>query len=447
MRALSGSEPQHPGLTGLIRMCEQNPVATTGYQLVPTLRPDFSANDTVPRWMRSPYLPPLFRRAIPPCQPKDLGRGDTIYLTPSLFGYKILSTWRYTAPHYVVPDDDTRIEYRGGSFSKCITYGAGFDYSWVDDTFSVTVGVDCCGTPVNLLMETTVTFANDFTKDNIGKYYGYNIELFENVDITSQNYRRIALAVLDVLSADARAIMGGQFLSSPVLSLNTHHNESTGFYHTFVKFMNGSCIFTKDSLGPAAIYHDTIYNLVAATVNAVQLDLKNAGPSNFLLNRSAAENILVPNLAPKPIKPSTWISNPQSWYYGAIVPPYQTWAQMLLAGHPENITLGNLTGLPEDSKVLTNYLCPSYQLKPKASLLASIFVGTAAMCISVWAMWKFITTIIAQKLQKPCFECTCGKPHHFKNEVVNASGLAAVFAIPLEGRKLRARSTSASLSS
>ncbi|KAG9101324.1 hypothetical protein FS749_007747 [Ceratobasidium sp. UAMH 11750] len=33
MRVLPGSEPQHPGLTGLIRMCEQNPGASILMQL------------------------------------------------------------------------------------------------------------------------------------------------------------------------------------------------------------------------------------------------------------------------------------------------------------------------------------------------------------------------------------------------------------------------------
>ncbi|KAG9074678.1 hypothetical protein FRC06_010534, partial [Ceratobasidium sp. 370] len=358
-------------------------VVATGYELAPTLRPDFNANDTVPQWMRSPRLPAFLRRAIPPCQPKDLGRGDIIHLTPSLFKYKILSAWRDPKSYFFVPEDETRIEYRG------------------DGTQTVTVGIDCSSSPVNLLMETTVTFADDFTKDVVGKYYGYNINLFKTVRETTRNYRRVVLAVLDVISTDSLAIIDNQFLSSPVHSLNTHLNATNGFHDTFIQFMNGSSSYTEYSLGPAAIYHDTIHNLITATVNAVQLDLKNAGPDNFLLNPSAMNKTLVPNLAPKPIKPGAWVSIPESWYYGAIIPPYQTWAQMLLAGYPKNITLGELTGLPADSKVLTNYLCPSYQLKPISSLLASVFVGTAAMCISAWAVWKFVTALVAQQIEKP----------------------------------------------
>ncbi|KAG8738615.1 hypothetical protein FRC10_006647 [Ceratobasidium sp. 414] len=382
---------------------------TTGYELAPTLRPDFNTNDTVPEWMRSPRLPAFLRRAIPPCQPKDLGRGDKIRLTPSLFEYKILSTWRDPKSGFFVPEDETRIEYRGGSFSECNIYGAGFDYSWIDGTQAVTVGIVCASTPVNVLMETTVTFAYDFTKDAVGMYYGYNVNMLTAVRETSQNYRRIVLAVLDAMSSDSLTIIDGQFLSSPALSLSTHLNRTDGFYNTFIKFMNGSSLHIDDSLGPAAIYHGTIHNLIIATVNAVQLDLLNAGPDNFLLNPSAMNQTLVPNLAPKTIKPDAWASNSQSWFYGGLVPPYQTWAQMLLAGYPKNITLGELTGLPADSKMLTNYLCPSYQLKPISSLLASIFVGTAAMCISAWAAWKFITALVAQQIGKPCVQCTCNK--------------------------------------
>ncbi|KAG8702270.1 hypothetical protein FRC08_003590 [Ceratobasidium sp. 394] len=415
----------------------------TGYELAPTLRPDFNANDTVPQWMRSSHLPPFLRRAIPPCQPKDLGRGDMIHLTPSLFEYKILSTWRDSESLSPVPEDETRIEYRGGSFSNCVIYETGFDYSWIDGTQTVTVGINCFA-PVNLLMETTVTFANDFTKDAIGNYYGYNINLLKTVRATSRNYRRVALAVLDAISTDSLAIFGNQFLLSPVSSLSTHLNRTSGFHDTFIRFMDGSSSYTEMSLGPAAIYHDTIQNLAIATINAVQLDLNNAELDNFLLNPSAMNKSLVPNLAPKSIKPDAWVSAPQSWYYGGIVPPYQTWAQMLLAGHPKNITLGDLTGLPPDSKVLTNYLCPSYQLKPISSLLASVFVGTAAMCISAWAMWKFVTALIAQQIEEPCFHCTCDKHsdsergtiHHCGRGIV-ATGLAADFVLPPLGPHTR----------
>lgn len=73
---------------------------------------------------------------------------------------------------------------------------------------------------------------------------------------------------------------------------------------------------------------------------------------------------------------------------------------MLRAG--QTIRLGNVTGLPDQSNMVTTYLCPTYQLKPVKSLLTSIFVGTATMFLSVWSAWMFFTTFIARRIQPPC---------------------------------------------
>ena len=77
-------------------------------------------------------------------------------------------------------------------------------------------------------------------------------------------------------------------------------------------------------------------------------------------------------------------------------------AEMLLAGLPQNITLGNLTGLPASSTMITSYLCLSYQLRPMSSFLANIFIGTATMLLSAWAAWTFVTAFIAERIKGPC---------------------------------------------
>ncbi|KAG8680655.1 hypothetical protein FRC08_016123, partial [Ceratobasidium sp. 394] len=384
-------------------------VVTTGYELVPALRPEFQANDTVPDWWKSPRLPRLLRRKAPLCEPKDFGRGDIIRLTPSLFEYRILSAWRNTTIRD--PEDESRVEYRGASFSQCYVYAARFDYNMMDWTQTVTVAIRCPEAPIVAFMETSVTFANDITKDLVGQYYGYNTNFFSFVNQTSRDYRKAVFAVLDVISTDSLMIMGGQYLSSPALTLSARVNENYTFVSTEITYLNGTFASSlDDSMGPAAIYRDSVYNLVAAVVNAVYLDLGSPGPSpsNIFRNQSAVNSTFSPNLAPIPINPDMWVRNTNSFYYGKVVEPYQTWAQMLLAGLPANITLGNLTSLPEDSKMVTNYLCPSYQLKPMSSFLASIFVGTATMYLSAWAAWAFVTAIVARHIRGPCVQCTCG---------------------------------------
>ncbi|KAG8727492.1 hypothetical protein FRC12_022462 [Ceratobasidium sp. 428] len=434
-------------------------IVTTGYELVPALRSEFQANDTVPYWWNSPSLPRLLRRKAPLCEPKDFGRGDVIRLTPSLFEYRILSAWRnlnLTGDMTIRnPGDESRVEYRGESFSQCSVYSARFDYNMMEWTQTVTVAIRCSQPPVLAFMETAVTFANDINKDMIGQYYGYDIDFFAFVDQNSRDYRKSVFAVLDVISTDSLMIMGGQYLQSPVLTLSTHINSSYNFQSTSITYVNGTYqSSSEDSMGPAAIYRASIYNLVAAVANAVYLDIGGAGPlpSNIFRNQSAVNSTFSPNLAPVPFNPDLWVRDTNSFYYGSVVEPYQTWAQMLRAGLPSNITLGNLTGLPEDSKMVTNYLCPSYQLKPMSSFLSSIFVGTATMYLSAWAVWAFVTAIVARQIMDPCVQCTCGKLldgekssiHHFRHEHgVVAPGLAAGLIPPLPA--LRSDSTNSDL--
>lgn len=115
-------------------------VVVVGYELVPTLRPEFQPSDTVPSWWNSPRLPPLLRRKAPLCQPKDMGRGDTFRLSASLFDYRVLSSWNSTSKD-LRPEDEGRVGYRGGSFRECVVYSMRFDYSLLDYTQTVTVSV------------------------------------------------------------------------------------------------------------------------------------------------------------------------------------------------------------------------------------------------------------------------------------------------------------------
>lgn len=110
-----------------------------GYELVPTLYSSFDANEAdPPHWWDSPRLPPMLRRKPPACEPRDIGRGDTFYLTSSLFEYKVISSWK-TLSNLVSPSDEGRVEYRGESFDQCSIYSMRLDYSLQDFTQTVTV--------------------------------------------------------------------------------------------------------------------------------------------------------------------------------------------------------------------------------------------------------------------------------------------------------------------
>ncbi|KAG9085646.1 hypothetical protein FRC07_013326, partial [Ceratobasidium sp. 392] len=181
-------------------------------------------------------------------------------------------------------------------------------------------------------------------------------------------------------------------------------------------------------MGSASIYNASVYNLAAAVTHAVYLDLRNSSVPNIFLNQSVVNDTFVPNLAPPGISPNNWVRDSSSFYYGNIVPPFQTWAQMLLAGLPQNISLGNLTDLPDDSQMVTNYLCPSYQLKPISSFLSSVFIGTATMFMSAWGAWIAISALIAKWISGPCSNCAFGgkecKIHTLQRNREAESGLA-----------------------
>ncbi|KAG8722354.1 hypothetical protein FRC08_003305 [Ceratobasidium sp. 394] len=242
-------------------------IVVSGYELVPVLRPNIGPNDTVPEWWNKAHVPRLLRREPPPCEPKDFGRGDVIHLTPSLFGYKVLSAWRN--PTARDSHDDTRIIYKGASFKDCYAYETRFDFSLIDYTQTVTSAVYCPETPANMYMETSVTFANEITKDFVGQYYGFGTDVFDFVQETSRNYRKAVFAVLDVISTDSLMIMGHQHLSSPILSLSTILNITTReFRSTSITYANGTLGVYCDSMGLASIYKDTVYNLATAVTNA-----------------------------------------------------------------------------------------------------------------------------------------------------------------------------------
>ncbi|KAF8597930.1 hypothetical protein BDV93DRAFT_610107 [Ceratobasidium sp. AG-I] len=390
-------------------------IVTLGYELVPSLQPQFQPNETLAHWWGSARLPKLLRSRTPQCEPRDLGRGDTFRLSASLFDYEVMSTWNTTeASSNSNVQEQKRVEYRGELFDTCHVTTTQFDFSLLDDTQTVTVGVICPGTPeypVYVSMQTKMVFAWLLSKDFVGQYYGPGLNLMGIDHADPNDYRKLAFAVLEAISTDSLTIMRGKHLSSPVLSITAFFNttfidgkiDTTPMSNLFT-YLNGS---EMDWPAEAGIYAVPIINLMNVAAHTVNLDLGSAGPENIYLNSSVLNMTIGPNLAPPGIAPANWAQNSVSFYYGKITPPYETWAQMLRAR--QTIVLGNATGLPVNSTMVTTYLCPTYQLKPIRSLLTSIFVGTATMFLSVWAAWMFITTFIARRLEPPCLDCKCPK--------------------------------------
>ncbi|KAG8739708.1 hypothetical protein FRC10_005250 [Ceratobasidium sp. 414] len=382
--------------------------ATVGSELVPSLQSTFQPDDKLLQgWWGTGHLPAGWRPKPPQCQPRDLGRGDTFRLSASLFDYTVQSTWNTTnAVSASGIQQQERVEYRGQSFAGCFVNTTRFDYSLLDQTQTLSVGVICEGNtdyPVHVSMETVLVFARELSKDFIGQYYGSGQEL-PNITITNpSDYRRVVMAVLDVLSTDSLTIMSGQHLPQPVLSISLvlsviPDTGATEPVASTITYFNG----TQGPLSAAAnIYADSMWNLVNAVNDAVNLDLGSYKYQNLYRNATAFKNVIHPNPPPAGIPPSKWAATPdsQSFYYGKITPPYQTWAQMLLAGRP--VKVGTLTGLHDESAMVTTYLCPTYRVKSHGSLLASVFIGSATMLRSVWSVWMLFTTFVAKRLMAP----------------------------------------------
>ncbi|KAG9122545.1 hypothetical protein FRC07_001027 [Ceratobasidium sp. 392] len=196
------------------------------------------------------------------------------------------------------------------------------------------------------------------------------------------------------------------YLPSPAVTLSAEVDVATReILDTHITYFNGT---SESILGSESIFADSILNLAVAVAHAINFDLRNTEP-NIFLDPSVVNNTVVPNQTPQGVNRENWIVNrARSFYFGGIAPPYESFAQMLRAGLPTNVTLGDLSDTPDDSQMVTNYFCPSYQLKPISSFLSSIFVGTATMFLSVWAAWVFGTAIVARWLSDPCSECAFG---------------------------------------
>ncbi|KAG8724159.1 hypothetical protein FRC09_000053 [Ceratobasidium sp. 395] len=365
-------------------------LVTQGSELVPSLHSNFQPNDTfLDSWWGTRRLPPLLRPDIPDCEPKDLGRGDMFRISASLFDYTVMSTWNTSdGPQASGVQEQKRVEYRGESFANCSVNSARFDYSLVEQTQSV----------------------NDF----IGQYYGPGLSLLNITDANPSDYRKLVLAVLEVISTDSLTIMRGQHLSNPALSMRITFDVDPNTAEPIpeastLTYVNGTQ--PKQYPPEAFIYKDTIYNLVTVAIDAVNLDLGSNISANVFRNASRLNdrNVISPNLPPPGVQPADWAEESQSYYYGNITPPYRTWAEMLIAGKP--VTLGSLTGLPEESVMVTTYLCPSYQLKPIDSLLSSLFTGSASMFLSVWGAWVTFVIFVAKKMpvRCGCLDCKIGQ--------------------------------------
>ncbi|CAE6438547.1 unnamed protein product, partial [Rhizoctonia solani] len=511
-------------------------IITVGHELVPALQQDFQQNDTIPLLWTTTLLAPLLRRKAPLCQPKDFGRGDTFRLSPSLFEYKVLSSWRTSST--LKSKDEGRVEYRGGSFDQCYVYSIRFDLSVIESTQTLTVVVSCPDFPVRAFMESRIIFALDDSKDIVGQYYGGDLDILDLVDGDSRDYRRLVFAIMDVMSTDSLSILDGSrhnWLSLSTLAkvdvqepsfstaILVAKNESTQTLTVVVScpdfpvraFMESRIIFALDDskdivgqyyggdldildlvdgdsrdyrrlvfaimdvmstdslsildgsrhnwlslstlakvdvqepsfstailvakngtshmldneLGDAEVYRPTIVNLMRTVQHAVQLDLGNPGPANIFTNASAINSTFSANPPFAGFDLKRWV-NRNSFQYGKVEAPYLTFAEMLRAGFPTNITraLGDPTGLPAKSTIITSYMCPNYQARPKSSLVANVFIGTATMFLSAWAALRFVTAMIAKRIRGPCVTCTCGGLTDLENTLMRCDHSHAVVA-------------------
>ncbi|KAH7338598.1 hypothetical protein B0J17DRAFT_717031 [Rhizoctonia solani] len=393
---------------------------TQGSELVPSLQPVFRSDGTNPpdTWWGK-RLPTRLSPGLPPCEPQGLGRGDVFRLTASLFDYTVMSTWNTSnddvhTTSMTQEQEQERVEYRGESFTDCSVNTARYDYSLAEQTHSVTVGVLCPGYPkypIKVSMQTTMTFAWEVTKDFIGQYYGPGLDLMNLANTTG--YQQSVLAVLEVISTDALTILHKPHLPTHPLSMRVFFelNETAVVPDeaaaSTLTYVNG----TQPDAFPAEafIYINTIFNLVYAAIDAVNLDLGNHRSPNMFRDASRLRQVIGANRAPEGINASNWAEGSRSIYYGRLTEGHQTWAEMLRDNLPANITVGNPTGLKEESAMVTTYLCPVYVAKPLKSLLSSVFIGSATMTSSAWSGWLLLVALLAKGQTEPRAKCECAE--------------------------------------
>ncbi|CAE6480055.1 unnamed protein product [Rhizoctonia solani] len=398
---------------------------TLGLEVVPSLQTQYQPNGTLlNNWWATHGLRRQLRPDLPPCEPKDIGRGDTFRLSTSLFDYKVMSAWETSNASEAsgVPEQQ-RVQYRGEPFASCYVNGAGFEYDRNERTQIITVGVECPGSqdfPVYLSMQTSMTFSWDVHSHFVGQYYGPGQGMQRFIQRTSPNdYRKLVLAALEVISVDSLTIVKGQHVSNPALNIKIYLNidPDTGAFapsSSTWTYLNGT---QPDSYpDEAGIYDSTLLNLLFVSIDAVSLDLGSHRSSTIFTNTSRLHDMISPNRAPPGVNVSDWANGTKSFNYGLIVPPYQTWAEMLLNDRP--VKLGNATGMPDKSVMATTYLCPIYQVKSPGSLVTLVFVGIASMLMSIWTVWKFILTHIATRIEEPhvYMYCVCSDCKRRKKE-------------------------------
>ncbi|KAG8749621.1 hypothetical protein FRC11_011138 [Ceratobasidium sp. 423] len=317
-----------------------------------------------------------------------------------------------------VPEQQ-RVQYRGEPFADCYVNGAAFEYDRNERTQIITVGVECPGShdlPVYLSMQTSMTFSWEVHSHFVGQYYGPGGGMQRFIQRTSANdYRKLVLAALEVISVDSLTIVTGQHLSNPALNIKIYLNidpdtgDLTSSSSTWT-YVNGT---QPDSYpDEAGIYDNTLLNLLVVATDAVSLDLGSHRNSTIFTNSSRLHDMIQPNRAPSGINASDWAngSRTKSFNYRRIVPPYQTWAEMLLNDQP--VKLGNATGMPDKSVMATTYLCPIYQVKSPGSLVILVFVGVWSMYTLICPVWGYVLTRIVTRIKEPhvymycaCSEC------------------------------------------
>ncbi|KAH7320434.1 hypothetical protein B0J17DRAFT_294185 [Rhizoctonia solani] len=389
-------------------------LVTLGLELVPSIQTNYQSNHTfLDDWWGTRHLPRVLRRKSPPCQPRDIGRGDTLRLSASLFDYTVVNTWNTSEGTGAsgVPEQK-RVEYRGESFDNCYVNSALYEYSMVHQTHSLEVGVECPGSPdypIYVSMRTKMTFAWILERDFVAQYAG-SVEGAFNFTQTANSFdcRNLVIQTLQTISTDMIVIVSRQHLSNPILgvAMAFYLDPVTDQLETYdFLLMYGN--MTRPDTFPEEVrmYEPSFTNLARAVIDAVNLDLGDQRLPNIYTNATRLREAISPNLPPNGISSADWAEGSQRGIYGNITPPYRTGAEMLLHGLP--IQLGNPTGLPDKSVMATSYLCPVYRIRPISSLLASVFVGSSTMMLSVWGLWMFLTTLVAKRIEKPRVHCDC----------------------------------------
>ncbi|KAJ7292136.1 hypothetical protein C8J57DRAFT_1164079 [Mycena rebaudengoi] len=397
--------------------------ALAGYETVTGFESDFNVTQSL--WFHR-FLPSAAKsKPGTLCDPRLLGRGDTITTNYTMFQYTIASVNTANA-------GNSNFLYRGGILNNCdITslYVNGDTNTFMID---YTALVTCRADEAQRLQgnDFEITARADFTESTLSGKYGTLFreqKAFKKAGNFNQSNDARAWVRSSMLSASGsefatralilQALTNGSFptimsfratfpwcpaslgpdapcaVQVPPLNITDMFEYTPG---RVIQLYSSSGRYTKplltnDTLG-------IVSNTVQAVYAAVRLDLGNPSPNNFLLNTSIISDAITGTFPQThPNRPGFPDLPTKSYLYSILVND----------GSPSNLPVdfdippGLLPLTSPGPAVLDGvYLCRFQRPKPPRSAFIAVLVATLSMFTTGWAIFLFIAEAVVKEHHK-----------------------------------------------